>query len=633
MKLKLYACLVALLMLAGAIWAGGLAQSHIGGQASVLDRLETVLLDLRILIKGPREAPQDVVIVAIDDKTVTAVGQYPVGRNFLTALVEGIRDAGAKALAVDILLIGKSDEAADAGLARALASLPTVIAAGGQFPLEQAAEVLVPAPETELRPYEAFSEAASVGLVNVATDAGGTPRHIPLIFKTGQGLAPSFGMQAVGKFLGAPPSVTAEGIRIGGRVQPLDLHWQQSLNYYGKGGTIRTISAQLLLEDPAAAKVALEGHLVLLGVTASAVGDRFSTPFDPILPGVEVLSTGIANLLDGSVLLRDSQVRLCDAIAAVSLTLLGMALIVFLPLASATIVYLLLLLGWLTATVIAFNQGIWLNAALPFAASVPPVVALAVLREGFDWFRVRRLMAAREALSRFQAPDLARRIADDPGFLQVPREQPVAILFIDLAGYTTLSEKLGPARTRDVLKAFHTLVVNEAARNRGLVLDFMGDGAMIGFGIPDAAPRDAEDACRCAFDLVGAVHDWIKTSGLNADIREVRLGGHYGPVVLSRLGHENQQQIAATGDCVNVASRLMEVGKSRGASIVLSTALTTAAKTATRQTATGDTLREVLARPPRLEAVAIRGRVQELEVALWTANEAVREHSGISATD
>ncbi|WP_417708762.1 CHASE2 domain-containing protein [Roseibium aggregatum] len=628
MKLKLYACLVALVMLAGAIWAGALAQSHIAGRASVLDRLETVLLDLRILIKGPREAPRDVVIVAIDDKTVTAVGQYPVGRNFLTALVEGIQDAGAKALAVDILLIGKSDEAADAGLAKALASLPTVIAAGGQFPLEQAAEVLVPAPEAELRPYEAFSEVASVGLVNVATDAGGTPRHIPLIFKTGQGLAPSFGMLAVGKFLGAPPSVTAEGIRIGGRVQPLDLHWQQPLNYYGKGGAIRTISAQSLLDDPVAAKAALEGHLVLLGVTASAVGDRFSTPFDPILPGVEVLSTGVANLLDGSVLLRDSRVRLCDAIAAVSITLLGMAVVVFLPLASATIVYLLLLLGWLTAAVIGFNQDIWLNAALPIAASVPPVIALAVLREGFDWFRVRRLVAAREALSRFQAPDLARRIADDPDFLQVPREQPVAILFIDLAGYTTLSEKLGPARTRDVLKAFHTLVVNEAARNRGLVLDFMGDGAMIGFGIPDAALRDAEDACRCAFDLVGAVHDWIKTSGLNADIREVRLGGHYGPVVLSRLGHENQQQIAATGDCVNVASRLMEVGKARGASIVLSTALTTAARSAT-----GNTLREALARPPRLEAVAIRGRVQELEVALWTADEAVRERSGISATN
>ncbi|NKI58989.1 adenylate/guanylate cyclase domain-containing protein [Labrenzia sp. PO1] len=623
MKLKLYVCLVVLAMIVGAVWAGSLALGHVAGRASVLDRLETVLLDLRIHIKGPREAPQDVVIVAIDDQTVAAAGHYPVDRVFLTELVDRIRDAGAKALAIDILLMGKSNEAADTGLATALASLPTVIAAGGQFPLERAAAVLVPAPETELRPFEAFAEAASVGLVNVSTDAGGTPRHIPLIFKTDQGLAPSFGMLAVAGFLGAPPSVTAEGIRISGRVQSLDLQWQQPLNYYGKGGTIRTVSAQSLLQDAAAAKAALGGRLVLLGVTASAVGDRFSSPFDPILPGVEVLSTGIANLLDGSVLLRDSRVRSFDALAAVSITLLGMAVVVFLPLASATIVYLLLLLGWLTVVVICFNQGIWLNAALPIAASVPPVVALAVLREGFEWFRVRRLVAAREALSRFQAPDLARRIADDPGFLLVPREQPVAILFIDLAGYTALSEKLGPARTRDVLKAFHTLVVNEAARNKGLVLDFMGDGAMIGFGIPDAGPKDAADACRCAFDLVVAVRGWILASGLDAEIRDVRLGGHFGPVVLSRLGHENQQQIAATGDCVNVASRLMEVGKSRGASIVLSTALTKAAEVGG----------EMLGMPPRREAVAIRGRVQELEVALWTADEAMPERRTLSATN
>ncbi|GAB2185861.1 CHASE2 domain-containing protein [Roseibium sp. LAB1] len=623
MKLKLYVGLVILAMLGGVLWAGSLALNHVAGRASVLDRLETVLLDLRIQIKGPREAPLNVVIVAIDDATVATAGHYPVDRALLTRLVEQIRDAGAKALAIDILLMGKSTEDADARLAAALASLPTVIAAGGQFPLEKAVTVLVPAPETELRPLEAFAEAASVGLVNVATDAGGTPRHIPLIFKTEEGLAPSFGMQAITRFLGTAPSVTAEGIRIESRVQPLDLRWQQPLNYYGKSGSVTTISAQTLLNGEASAKAALDGRLVLLGVTATGVGDRFSTPFDPILPGVEVLSTGIANLLDGSVLLRDSRIRGFDALAAASITLLGMVAIVFLPLASATIVYLLLLLGWLTVVVICFNQAIWFNAALPIAASVPPVVALAVLREGFEWFRVRRLVAAREALSRFQAPDLARRIADDPGFLLVPREQPVAILFIDLSGYTALSEKLGPSRTRDVLKAFHTLVVNEAARNKGLVLDFMGDGAMIGFGIPDAAPRDAADACRCAFDLVGAVRDWILASGLNADIRDVRLGGHFGPVVLSRLGHENQQQIAATGDCVNVASRLMEVGKARGASIVLSTALMAAARSSG----------VVLDEPPRMEAVVIRGRVQELEVALWTADEAIPKQHEASVAD
>lgn len=612
MSSRLYAGLAVLALLGGAVWAGWLAEIHVAGRASLVDRLETVLLDLRIQIKGPRKAPDSVAIVAIDDASVEAVGRYPVDRTYLTRLVNGIRDAGAKALAIDILLAGPSEEAVDARLAAALGSLPTVIAAGGQFPLEKAAAVLVPAPENELRPYAPFEEAAVVGLVNVATDAGGTPRHIPLIFDTSQGLAPSFGLQAIGRYLGQMPSITAEGIRLEGRLQPLDLQWQQPLDYYGSGGSVTTVSAEAFLKGSAGLPD-LKGRLVLLGVTAAGVGDRFSSPFDPILPGVEVLATGIANLLDGSVLLRDSTVRRFDALAAVAITLLGMVAIVFLPLATATIAYLLMLLGWLVVAVLMFNQGIWLNGALPIAASVPPVIGLALLREGFDWFHMRRLVAAREALSRFQAPDLARRIAEDPSFLAEPREQEAAVLFVDLAGYTGLSEKLGPARTRDVLKEFHTLVVNEANRHNGLVLDFMGDGAMIGFGIPDARPRDAADACRCAFALVRSVRGWIDASGLGSDIRAVRVGGHFAPVMLSRLGHENQQQIAATGDCVNVASRLQEIGKSFEASVALSAALIEAA---------GKAGLGMLV-PPRSESVPVRGRSRSIDVALWSAGEAV----------
>jgi len=616
MSSRLYAGLAVLALLGGAVWAAWLAEIHVSGRASLVDRLETVLLDLRIQIKGPRKAPDNIAIVAIDDASVAAVGRYPVDRGYLTRLVDGIREAGAKALAIDILLTGPSEEAVDAKLAAALGSLPAVIAAGGQFPLEKAAAVLVPAPENELRPYAPFEKAAAVGLVNVAADAGGTPRHIPLIFDTSEGLAPSFGLQAIARYLGKMPSITAEGIRLDGRLQPLDLQWQQPLNYYGRGGTVTTVSAQDFLDGAAIAD--LKGRLVLLGVTAAGVGDRFSSPFDPILPGVEVLATGIANLLDGSVLLRDSTVRRFDALAAVAITLLGMVAIVFLPLATATIAYLLMLLGWLVVTVVLFNQGIWLNGALPVAASVPPVIGLALLREGFDWFRMRRLIAAREALSRFQAPDLARRIAEDPAFLAEPRQQEAAVLFVDLAGYTGLSEKLGPARTRDVLKEFHTLVVNEANGNNGLVLDFMGDGAMIGFGIPDARPEDAADACRCAFALVRSVRAWIDAAGHGSDIREVRVGGHFGPVMLSRLGHENQQQIAATGDCVNVASRLQEIGKSLKASVALSTALVEAAgKEGQKQPV-----------PPRVETVPIRGRSRSIDVALWRAVEAVAELSG-----
>ncbi|WP_209011767.1 CHASE2 domain-containing protein [Roseibium aggregatum] len=124
---------VALAVLVGVVWTGWLGQRHLQGLASPIDRAETVLLDMRILAVGSRPAPKDVVIVGIDDDTVAKAGRYPIGRDRLADLVGKIRDAGAKALGIDMLLVGKTDETADVKLTAALGSLPSVIAAAGVF--------------------------------------------------------------------------------------------------------------------------------------------------------------------------------------------------------------------------------------------------------------------------------------------------------------------------------------------------------------------------------------------------------------------------------------------------------------------------------------------------------------------
>ncbi|WP_244274648.1 adenylate/guanylate cyclase domain-containing protein [Labrenzia sp. OB1] len=605
--------LVALLV--GCLWSGWLVQTHLSGWASVLDRAETVLLDLRILINGPRKVIDDVVIVAVDDETVAGTGSYPLGQDNLALLIDKIRQAGARALAIDILLTGNAGDGGSEKLATALGTLPAVIAAAGQFTVEQSGGSYLPKPDKVLNPLPSLRTEAATGLVNVSTDTGGTPRHIPLVFATRDGPVPSFVLSATGRYLGSDPTLTRDAVRLRDRLQPLDFAWHLPLNYYGPGETFRTLSAQSIFDGSFAAG-ALNGRLVLVGATATGVGDRFGTPFDQILPGVEVLATGIANLLDGSALVRNSMIRRIDAVVSVSIMLIALSAVIFLPLAQATILYLLLVGVWLVVITFAYGQGYWFNGALPVAASLPPLVMIAIVREVFDRRQTSRFAVANEALSRFQAPGLARRIAEDPGFLLRPVEQDVAILFIDLAGYTGLTERLGPGGTRDVLKAFHTLVVNETARHHGVVLDFMGDGAMIGFGIPDARPRDASDACLCVFDLVAAVQDWIASSDLGDDLSNVRVGGHYGPVVLSRLGHETQQQIAATGDCVNVASRLMETGKAFEASVALSATLISSAERCTLD-------------PPRLESVDIRGRRQNIQIALWTSRQAAALRSGV----
>lgn len=611
MKTGLSGWVVALALLGGLVWVGLLARSHITGTASVLDRFETILLDLRITLNGKRSPSSDVVIVAIDDQTLALTGKYPLPRSRLSELINIINEAGAKALALDILLSDTSAPEQDNSLSKAIGGIPTVLAAAGQLNEEPPSANLVPTITSTLHPAPAISEFSAVGLANIVTDSGGTPRHIPQLFQTPGGLQQSFSLRSVSLFLQEAPAITKSGLRFGEQSRSLDLGWHLALNYYGPRGTIPTISAKALFDGTPQILAQLENRLVILGVTATAVGDRFSTPFDPIMPGVEVQATGMANLIDGSHLIRNANTRLLDAVAALIITLVGMAVVIVLPLAPASVVYLLLLSGWLIVISVFFAQGDWLNGALPFAASLPPVVGLIIARQIADRYQAGRHLKAQEALGRFQSPVLAKRIAEDPSFLLQPREQKVAILFVDLSGYTRFSESSGAAKTRDFLKEFHTIIVNVADKQDGIVLNFMGDGAMLGFGIPEAGQKDPLNAFGCALLLEKAITDWLEARGTQTDIGQVRVGAHFGQVVLSRLGHEAQQQITATGDIVNVASRFLEVAKTSGATIVMSADLIHSAEDAT----------SLPLHVPRQETVALRGRREELKAGLWKVGE------------
>lgn len=608
MKPTLPAWIVVVALFGGLVWSASLARVHLTGAASVLDRFETVLLDLRIALLGHRAPPSNIAIVAIDDRTVASIGRYPLPRERMATLVDRIRTAGARVLAVDVLLASESNED-DMLLANALGTIPTVIAGAGRIGDALPDAGFVPTVESILAPAPKARKSAFVGLANMVTDAGGTPRHVPLLFLTAGGLQPALSLRAVSLFLDETPRVTESGLRYAQRIQPLDFGWHLPLNYYGPEGTIPTVSAIRLLQDDPDPAVDLDDRLVVLGVTATAIGERFGTPFDPVMPGVEVQATAIANLMEGSPLVRNASTRLLDATIAVTITLLGLVAVARIPLASACVIFLLLVTGWLVTITILLGHGVWLNGALPLAAGLPPVGGLILARQAADRFQARGLLRAREALSRFQSPLLAKRIAEDPTFLSTPREQQAAILFVDLSGYTGLSEKLGAAKTRDFLKDFHTILVDAASAENGIVLDFMGDGAFFGFGIPETGAMDPVRAYRCAFALEKTVTAWLEDSETRADISRIRVGGHIGPVVLSRLGHDSQQQIAATGDCVNVASRLLEVAKDHHASIALSCQLIDAVEDRMKFRTSS----------PRLETVAIRGRREPLRVGLWNS--------------
>ena len=145
---------------------------------------------------------------------------------------------------------------------------------------------------------------------------------------------------------------------------------------------------------------------------------------------------------------------------------------------------------------------------------------------------------------------------------------------------------------------------------------------MILFGLPDGMPDDARDAALCCIKLCDDTERWIASLPPSIAPRiGVKVGAHFGPIVASRLGGDSHQHITATGDTVNVASRLMEVAAKQGATLAVSDDLL-------RQEGAGSALRQsgVLTGP---RETRIRGRSRALSVWFWRNDSSGQDESGL----
>ena len=603
-------------LLLSLVWAGALGIGHWNGDVQFLDRAEGALTDLRLLARGERAAPDLVTIVAIDDDTVAKRGGYPLPRAELAALIEKIASYGPRAIGVDLLLLDPGKDGGDAALAQALGKRPTAIAAAAVFP--DAIQILeaddksplarLPWAEKFLRPLPMFAEHAAVGAVNLTTEKSGTPRGVPLLVRTRDKVELSFPLRVAALAAGSDPVIEANSVRLASENIPTDIDHVLPLAYYGPRGTVPTVSAASLL-DGDVPQAAIRDRIVVIGTTVTGGGDVFPTPFDPVMPGVEVVATAIDHLTTGGGILRDRSTRLADAILAVALTLAVVGLLAWRRSAAGLLSIVVLVAVWAVLNYAAFLHGIWLSAALPIAAAAPPAILFGSIQLWLNRRQAQYFAMKSELLQQFQAPALNKWLTGNPAFLLEPQHQDAAIIFIDLSGFTALSETIEIGAGLALLKDFHTLVDDEVESHGGIITSFLGDGAMILFGLPEASEDDARKAAHCSVTLCNRVAQWIDSLPPAIATRTgFKVGAHYGPIVASRLGG-SYQHITATGDTVNVASRLMEVAATQGAALALSDDLL-------QQTGAASALFEsgTLIGPSE---TLIRGRIRPLTIWLW----------------
>lgn len=600
-----------------------------------LPAIEGQTLTWRFQLRGAETPPSEAVILAIDDRSVAKIGRFPIPRAQLAAAIQKLIAGKAAAIGLDLLLLDPEqpsngiqpsggDQALIAALrgtdrsvlALAFTSAPAPapdeatkrIAEGAAFRIvtRPSGPALVNVlRQREMRaPFSPLPSLAGLGHVNMPVEDDGTLRYVPLAIAFDDHYLPAFPIELTRRYLDLAPGDVILGLGgqlvMGDRELRLDSSLRLPINYYGPAGTIPTLSLIDLLEDRVPAS-AIAGHVVLIGITALGMGDNFVTPFSQTMPGVEVLATVTDNLLAGQIL-RRVDLKGWDLAAILILGLAAFAL-ARLPLPfAATAAAIVLLLLWSAIAVIAFRHDLWLDMTFPAAAILINAGGVAAIRAGIE----RRM---RRNLARYHSPVIVDMLAESA----TPRfegSQDAAVLFVDIAGFTSRIEKLAPEETVRFLRDFHGRIEHAMLAHGGVLEQFMGDGAMVVFGVPKPGPESAAAALAAARDLFQDIrrHNAELEAAGEAPFR-ISVGIHYGPVVVARLGGPTQAQLSTSGDTVNVASRLENLTREHKAAIAISGEVFEAVKAAGQ----GELLRgfELLA------THGVRGRVGRL--AIWVS--------------
>jgi adenylate cyclase len=176
----------------------------------------------------------------------------------------------------------------------------------------------------------------------------------------------------------------------------------------------------------------------------------------------------------------------------------------------------------------------------------------------------------RAVLTKFLPAEIASLVTTEaPDDLRRGKRQPAAILFVDMRDSTALAENMDPVQLSIFISAFRRRVTRAAEQHEGLIDKFIGDGALIVFGLPKPRPDDAARALACARTLLDLIDRWNRKRRFDSPVR-VGIGVHAGDVFFGVVGDESRKELTVLGDAVNVAARLEEATKTFGVPLLAS---------------------------------------------------------------
>ncbi|RYZ65230.1 MAG: adenylate/guanylate cyclase domain-containing protein, partial [Proteobacteria bacterium] len=328
----------------------------------------------------------------------------------------------------------------------------------------------------------------------------------------------------------------------------------------------------------------LKDKVLFFGVTAIGVFDLRVTPFDGNFPGVETHANALSNLFIERARNLGAKV---DPSAPGFLrtspheeTIMGLVLIVLGFVFSGFIAYygsiagLFIALGTIGAVYFFdkyyfFQEGIVVASLFPMALVILQFVTLTFYKYFTEEKTKRELKTTFE---KYVSPAIVNEVLADPENVELGgKKVNLTVMFSDVRGFTTISEKLDPRELSDLLNSYLTPMTNLVFANRGTLDKYMGDAIMAFWGAPVHFPDHAVHAARCALQMLE------KLKILQAEYRakglpeiDIGIGLNTGEMSVGNMGSDTVRSYTVMGDAVNLGSRLEGINKTYGTRIIIS---------------------------------------------------------------
>jgi adenylate cyclase len=557
-------------------------------------------------------ASKDIVIIAVDDQSfdspgfIEDFGRFPPRRILYAGLVHYLNEWGAKAIGFDIVFQGADPHADDdARFAEALGERKNVVlgftlnssdldppakkALGQRLEpfkvrVDANAPVELPTYTGADLPEDLFLKTGlRLGCISAPPDRDGIVRHTTPLYSFENQYYPSLALGIANLVSGQSTSTPFElqpgpNLMVAGHRVPLDDHGQMLIRWYGPAHTFKHYSAAKVFhaalayengQKPDLPPETFKDKIVLIAVTAVSAGDVRPTAFSDTFPGVEAHATLIENFLNGD-FIYSTRPRV--TVAAVLFMALLMAGLVYYF--DSALNYSLLSLG---AGLSYFAVCCWQFEALQlWMPLVAPLTAGAIAFTGPTLTRYategREKRKYRKTLIKYISPSLVETIMADMDWESLRAEKRnLTVLFSDIRGFTSISEKLPAEIVIKTLNEHLNMMVSVIFDHQGTLDKFVGDCVMAFWGAPLPQANHAELAARSALAMIKGLEKLNKKwQSEGRPTLQIGVGVNTGEMLFGNIGSEQRMDFTVIGDSVNLGSRLESATKELHASIVIS---------------------------------------------------------------